>query len=151
MLAKDWLKERGWKVYGSFRTFTRFTKVYRSFKRLTKRQRHFIKNFLICDFYTYKKEREEFAIVEVKSTQRRTNTFDFASEDQRKYYEKALELGIPIKFIFIKILDNKVSEIKMCSYPEDLAIFERKVRPMKEIEPEKKPIRKGITKKMLKK
>lgn len=144
MLAKDWLKERGWKVYGSFRTFTRFTKVY---GRLTKRQRHFIKNFLICDFYIYNKKRELFAIVEVKSTQRRTNTFDFASENQRKYYEKALELGIPIKFIFIKILNNKVNEIKMCNYPKDLAIFERKVRPKKEIEPKTKPIRKGITKK----
>ncbi|MCW3985085.1 MAG: helix-turn-helix domain-containing protein [Candidatus Bathyarchaeota archaeon] len=147
MLAKDWLKERGWKVYGSFRTFTRFTKVYGSFGRLTKRQRHFIKNFLICDFYIYNKKRELFAIVEVKSTQRRTNTFDFASESQRKYYEKALELGIPIKFIFIKILNNKVTEIKMCNYPKDLAIFERKVRPKKEIEPKTKPIRKGITKK----
>jgi len=147
MLAKDWLKERGWKVYGSFRTFTRFTKVYGSFRRLTKRQRHFIKNFLICDFYIYNKKRELFAIVEVKSTQRRTNTFDFASENQRKYYEKALELGIPIKFIFIKILNNKVNEIKMCNYPKDLAIFERKVRPKKEIEPKTKPIRKGIAKK----
>jgi len=135
LLAKDWLEERGWKVWGSFSA--------RGGKGLTKRQRLFMKDFLIYDFYIYNKESEKFAIVEVKSTQRRTNTFDFASETQRKYYKQASELGIPIKFIFIKIFDRKVNEIRMLNYPEDLAIFRTKVRPKRDWST--KP--KGITKK----
>ena len=155
LLAKDWLEEREWKVWGSFRenfyitkrAFERkFTKFGQPIKELTKRQRLFIKdltNFLTCDFYIYNKESGKFAIVEVKSTQRRTNTFDFASETQRKYYKQASELGIPIKFIFIKIFDRKVNEIRMLNYPEDLAIFRTKVRPKRDWST--KP--KGITKK----
>lgn len=155
MLAKDWLKEREWRVWGSLRedfyitkrAFERkFTKISKALKGLTKRQRRFMKdltNFLICDFYIYNKETEEFAIVEVKSTERKTNSFDFASETQRKYYAEAYELGIPIKFIFIKILNEKVNEITMYNYPEDLAIFTTKVGPKREWKT--KP--KGITEK----
>ena len=137
MLAKDWLKERGWKIRGSITTPRRFTK----------RQLIFLKREgSAFDFYAFKKKKEKFAIVEIKSTKRRTSTFDFASKDQREYYEKALKLGIPIKFIFVKILDDKVNEIRMCDYPKDLMIFKKKVRPKRASEPKKKPIKKGITK-----
>jgi len=45
-LAKEWLQEKGWKVYRSFGSFSKGLS-----KRLTNRQIHFLKDFLICDFY----------------------------------------------------------------------------------------------------
>jgi len=148
MLAKDWLKERKWRVYRSFATFTRFNRFHNSYRRLSKQQKRFIEKFLLCDFYISDKNREQFAIVEVKSTRRKTSTFDFSSEEQRQYYEKASELGIPVKFIFIRISNNKVKEVTMCDYSKDISTFERKVRPKRENEPKVRslPIRKGITK-----
>lgn len=148
MLAKDWLKERGWRVYLSFATFTRFNRSHNSYKGLSKQQKRFTEKFLLCDFYISDKNREQFAIVEVKSTRRKTSTFDFSSDDQKQCYEKASELGIPIRFIFIQISNNKVAEITMCDYSRDVSIFERKVRPKRESELQIRslPIRKGITK-----